>query len=173
MKNLIKLVLVLMIATTVASCSSRKQIQENPGSVDSNISQGLSGDELSAMAQELKDKMASMGIQDSGRYNLNDPLSNKVIYFEYDSSSLDAESQLIVEAHAKYLSSTGGSTALEGHTDERGTREYNLALGERRAQAVRDIMGALGAQVNNVLSYGEEKPISAEFWENRRVEIVY
>ncbi len=110
-----------------------------------------------------------------------DLLSERRVYFEFDSSSIDGEYTAIVEAHAKHLSSnTNLSVTLEGHADERGTREYNLALGERRAQAVARMMRALGVSGSRikVVSYGEEKPLALEHnesaWrQNRRVEIIY
>lgn len=103
------------------------------------------------------------------------------IYFEFDSSAIDDEGRAIVEAHAAHLANNPGiRVTLEGHCDERGTREYNLGLGERRAQAVQQLMSALGVGGNRIttVSFGEEKPIDPDHnesaWrQNRRVEIVY
>jgi peptidoglycan-associated lipoprotein len=108
-------------------------------------------------------------------------LAKRVIYFDFDSSEIKGEGTDIVAAHAKYL--TNNPTArvrLEGHTDDRGSREYNIGLGERRAQSVRRallLQGATDAQLSTV-SYGDERPAVAghdeEAWsKNRRVEIVY
>ena len=117
-------------------------------------------------------------------YSLDDPaspLSRRVIYFEYDSSNVAAADQDLLASHAAYLASNSGQTVtLEGHADERGSREYNIGLGDRRTQAVRRILelqGVASQQVNTV-SYGEEKPAaeghSEAAWRlNRRVEIVY
>lgn len=108
-------------------------------------------------------------------------LAKRTIYFDFDSSEIRGEGTDIVAAHAKYLSTRGGlKVRLEGHTDERGSREYNIGLGERRAQAVRRallLQGATEAQVSTV-SYGEERPAAAgsdeSAWaKNRRVELVY
>ncbi len=112
---------------------------------------------------------------------LADLLAQTRVYFAYDSSDLDAESQAIAEAHATYLSNNPSTrVVLEGHADERGTREYNLALGERRAQSVVDVLIALGVSAENIenISYGEENPVAEghdeESWRlNRRVEIRY
>lgn len=115
---------------------------------------------------------------------LDDPnslLAKRTIYFEYDESVILDEDRPIVEAHAQYLSQNpGASVTLEGHTDERGTREYNLALGERRAISVRQFMSLLGAsgQQLRTISYGEERSAASghneEAWAlNRRVEIIY
>jgi peptidoglycan-associated lipoprotein len=105
----------------------------------------------------------------------------RLVYFDYDSFEIKAESQAIIEAHARFLrSNPQRKVSLEGHTDERGGREYNLALGQKRAEAVRRSLALLGvadAQMEAV-SFGKEKPASAgsdeAAWaQNRRVEIAY
>lgn len=104
-----------------------------------------------------------------------------VVHFAFDSSSLDDESRRIIEANAAYLSANPQArVTLEGHTDERGTREYNLALGERRAQSVERALRAGGIASNRIstVSFGEEKPVTPgqgeDAWsQNRRVEFVY
>ncbi len=114
---------------------------------------------------------------------LADPelLSVRTIHFEYDSSEVQAQYRSVIEAHAAYLASNPDITVtLEGHADERGSREYNLALGERRSIAVKRQLGVLGAGTSQLrtTSYGEERPVSEEHneyaWsQNRRVEIIY
>jgi peptidoglycan-associated lipoprotein len=108
-------------------------------------------------------------------------LAKRVVYFDFDSSEIKGEGTDIVAAHAKYLAANPTTRVrLEGHTDERGSREYNIGLGERRAQAVRRallLQGASDAQISTV-SYGEERPAvpghdEAAWAKNRRVEIVY
>jgi peptidoglycan-associated lipoprotein len=109
------------------------------------------------------------------------PLSQRRIYFGLDRYDVADDYRALVEAHAGYLrSSPSAAVTLEGHTDERGSREYNIALGERRSNAVRDLLVALGASATQIttVSYGEEKPASdchdESCWsQNRRVEIVY
>lgn len=105
----------------------------------------------------------------------------RTIYFDYDSDAIRPEFQAAIDAHARYLSRQRGRTmAIAGHTDERGGREYNLALGQRRAEAVKRALRLLGvpdAQVETI-SLGEEKPADAghdeSAWShNRRAEIVY
>lgn len=105
----------------------------------------------------------------------------KIIYFDYDSYVIKPEFQSVVEAHAKYLvANKTRKLAIEGHTDERGGREYNLALGQKRAEAVRRALGLLGvtdAQVEAV-SFGKEKPAVAgsdeeAYAKNRRAEFNY
>lgn len=108
-------------------------------------------------------------------------LSKRVIYFDFDKSAVKPEFRGIVSAHAAYLAAhSAARVTLEGHADERGTREYNLGLGERRGNSAMGLMSAQGARGNQVVvvSYGEERPncrVSDEnCWaQNRRVEIVY
>jgi peptidoglycan-associated lipoprotein len=107
--------------------------------------------------------------------------ADRIIYFAYDSAEIPAEGQAVIAANARAL--TGNTriiTQLEGHTDERGSREYNIALGERRANSVRQAMIATGVspQQIRIVSYGEERPAASGQSEqsyalNRRVEIVY
>jgi peptidoglycan-associated lipoprotein len=108
-------------------------------------------------------------------------LSKRIVYFDFDSSAIRADSQSVVAAHAKYLAANPQQKVrLEGHADERGSREYNIGLGERRGQAVRRallLQGVAELQLSTV-SYGEERPAAAGSDEqayalNRRVEIVY
>jgi len=109
------------------------------------------------------------------------PLATRVIYFDYDSSEITPEFQEVILAHGQYLAEhQATSITLTGHTDERGSREYNIGLGEQRAQSVRRMLlfqGAADRQVE-VVSYGEEKPVAeghdeSSYSQNRRVEIVY
>jgi peptidoglycan-associated lipoprotein len=108
-------------------------------------------------------------------------LSKRVIYFDFDKSEVKAEYRATVVAHAAYVSAhRSARVTLEGHADERGTREYNLGLGERRGNAISGLLsagGAMGGQLDTV-SYGEERPVcrvsDENCWsQNRRVEIVY
>lgn len=110
-----------------------------------------------------------------------DLLAKRRVYFAFDSSAVDEENRAIVEAHAAYLAANKNvKVVFEGHADERGTREYNLALGERRAQAVERMVKVLGLTADRIknVSYGEEKPVAMDHNEaawalNRRVEIIY
>jgi peptidoglycan-associated lipoprotein len=143
---------------------------------------GVSGSEMSDIDRAKARGLGAEG--GAGAAELNDPnspLATRVIYFDYDSANIRADFQNVVQAHAQYLSKNAGtSITLEGHTDERGSREYNLALGERRAQAVRKQLVLLGASAQQIqtVSYGEERPVSDGHDEqayslNRRVEIKY
>jgi peptidoglycan-associated lipoprotein len=134
------------------------------GSVGSAIA---FGDEKES-AQSMLDKADSV-------------ISNRVIYFQFDSAKISENSLSTLEAHGSFIAGNGNvSVRLEGHSDERGSREYNIALGDRRAQSVRRVLmfhGATVAQLETI-SYGEEQPAMSghtdDSWsKNRRVEIVY
>lgn len=105
----------------------------------------------------------------------------RIVYFDYDSYAIKSEFQTLIEAHARFLkANTARKVVVEGHTDERGGREYNLALGQKRSEAVRKALSLLGvadAQVEAV-SFGKEKPADvasneAAWSKNRRAEITY
>ena len=166
-------VLILMIAAALglAACSSKPKRAEapptgTPGAQSSGAgSAGMVGEEEGAAAPG---PLAGL-------------LAKRIIYFDFDSSEIKGEGPGIVAAHARYLAANPTvRVRLEGHTDERGSREYNIGLGERRAQAVRRallLQGATETQLSTV-SYGAERPAAAgsneAAWaQNRRVEIVY
>ncbi|HWT14531.1 MAG TPA: peptidoglycan-associated lipoprotein Pal [Patescibacteria group bacterium] len=123
---------------------------------------------------------------DDGKYDASDLdsdacLRQRVVYFDFDKAEIRGEAQAILACHGKYLvDRPSAAMTLEGHADERGSREYNLGLGERRGNAVSSALQANGGSASqlNVVSYGEERPncsdSSEECWgKNRRVEIVY
>ena len=128
--------------------------------------------------------IAGSGALGDGKDPLKDPgsiLSKRTIFFDFDSAAIRDEFRPLIEAHAQYLRGNNqAKTILQGHTDERGSREYNLALGQRRAESVQQAMALLGvadAQIEAV-SMGEEKPIDeghdeSAWQQNRRVEIHY
>lgn len=111
----------------------------------------------------------------------NNPLSKQTIYFMLDSSQVQEDFVPVIAAHSQYLAAHGNQRiTLEGHGDERGSREYNIALGEQRAKSVANMMKVQGVSESqiDIVSYGEEKPAAyghdEASWElNRRVEIVY
>jgi peptidoglycan-associated lipoprotein len=111
----------------------------------------------------------------------NSPLSRRSIYFDFDSFAIKDEYRSTLDAHAKYLTGNRAKKAvIQGNTDERGSREYNLALGQKRAEAVRRALIALGVSESQLeaVSLGEEKARSganddAALAENRRADLVY
>ena len=108
-------------------------------------------------------------------------IANRTIYFEYDSAKLTSESISLLETHGNFIAGNGEvKVRLEGHADERGSREYNIALGDRRAQSVRRVLLFQGASTDQLetVSYGEEKPAveghdESAWSKNRRVELIY
>jgi peptidoglycan-associated lipoprotein len=105
----------------------------------------------------------------------------RIVYFDYDSNVIKPEFQRLIEQHAQFLKAHGSShVVIEGHTDERGGREYNLALGQRRSEAVRRALELLGVKDSQVeaVSFGKEKPAvpgndETAWAQNRRAEIAY
>ena len=108
-------------------------------------------------------------------------LSKRSVYFDYDSNSVKDEFRGLVQAHSRYMGDKRDSTIrIEGNCDERGSREYNLALGQRRAESVKKVMTVLGVSDGRIetVSFGEEKPMAAghdeQSWsQNRRADIKY
>lgn len=109
------------------------------------------------------------------------PLANRTVYFDFNSAKISDESLALLEVHGNFSASNGNvNIRLEGHTDERGSREYNISLGDRRAQSVRRVFLLLGASTDQIdtVSYGEEQPAllgheEAAWSKNRRVELIY
>lgn len=181
MNTLKYLALPLLAASLVMTgCASRKPAAEMttgtmPNSSTTVDTSGLSED-AALNAQNL------VGASSKGVTAENKAfLAKRVVHFDYDSSELSNEDYQTLQAHAQFLKANLNSkVALMGHTDERGTREYNMALGERRAKSVQSYLITNGVSSNQLeaVSYGKEMPIDAGHneaaWkENRRVEINY
>ncbi|MEE2982717.1 MAG: peptidoglycan-associated lipoprotein Pal [Pseudomonadota bacterium] len=179
-----KLVLVLMAAILLAGCGAvggKKEQATTPAKVEDRSMDRAESDadaDSDARTQGLEDDetMSAAALDDP-----DSPLSVRVIYFDYDSSIVRADFSEMIAAHAAYLAANPSTTVtLEGHADERGTREYNLALGERRGLSVRRHLVLLGASAGQVktVSYGEERPLvdghdEDSYALNRCVELVY
>lgn len=145
---------------------------------------GTTGTKDASVDDHSASSSAAQGAGDFSGHPLDNPanlLSKRVVYFDFDSSAVKAGDREVIAAHAEYLASNpGAAVTLEGHADERGSREYNIGLGERRGKAVGQLMklqGAGNSQLQTV-SYGEERPVATghdeDSWGlNRRVEIVY
>ncbi len=175
LKRAISLMLMFLALHVLSACSSESTKEGNAAVVDKT---GLSDEEKNAKAHAVP---ASGELQGGALEGAANPLSRTVVYFDYDSSEVHAEDRPVIEAHAAKLAANHNLiVTLEGHCDERGSREYNLALGERRAQAVKKQMMLLGVAADQIrtVSYGEERPADpghdeAAYSKNRRVEIVY
>ena len=180
MQKILSVILVLMLAVTVTACGKKKVVEMSPGDSGGITNEDTSGINDGTEVIGLTGGTSIDGGPLGDPNNPNDPLGKRVVYFEYDSSTLTAEGQSVVEAHSNWLANNLASIVLEGHADERGTREYNLALGEDRAKTVARLMQALGVSESSqqVISYGEERPVAlgteeASWGLNRRVELLY
>jgi peptidoglycan-associated lipoprotein len=168
---------VVVLAFGLAACQKPKQVQPDTSGAAATTDAGAAG-------------TSGLGAEDSGaagrpltpqQQALADLQQKSIVYFDFDSSEIRSEYVPVVAAHASYLVKfPTARVRLEGHTDEKGSREYNIGLGERRAQAVRRalmLQGVAEAQITTV-SYGEERPAvegsdDAAHAQNRRVELVH
>ncbi|HSH43316.1 MAG TPA: peptidoglycan-associated lipoprotein Pal [Arenicellales bacterium] len=166
-----QLVLAAMLSLVLAGCGGDKGVKGEEGA-------GGAGGEGGVTASGLSDDGGASGSLLGA--DMEQLLSTNKVYFEFDSAAVDEESRRVIEAHSQFLiENPDVNVVLEGHTDERGTREYNLALGERRANAVAEIMVAYGVAAGRIqtISYGEERPAAMgsdeSAWQlNRRVVIL-
>jgi peptidoglycan-associated lipoprotein len=172
-----KILIILMVvaALTSSGCQSKKP---KPGSSQTAV--GANGVDTSGAGSDAANA-GNVGTDEDTAGPQGGLLAKRIVYFDFDSSDIKGDGTGVVAAHAKYLASHAGMRVrLEGNTDDRGSREYNIGLGERRAQAVRRallLQGATEAQTATV-SYGAERPAvvgndEAAWSKNRRVEIVY
>lgn len=169
---------ILSVALVVGACASggsKKSIEPPPTQGTDRPSTRPLNDFSGRDGQSLADRQAA-----DDRARLDAALSNNTIYFALDDATLSSEGMAVVSAYAQFLQANPAARIrLEGHTDERGSREYNLGLGERRGNSVQSALlraGVSAAQIR-VLSYGEERPTCSESTEscwanNRRVEII-
>jgi peptidoglycan-associated lipoprotein len=171
-----RLLIILGLLLAMAGCASNVKLDEVPVEDKSGASV-----QSSAPAPEARSAVATIEANKIPGVDPGPAGVSKVIYFDYDSFVIKAESQTLLEAHARYLrADKNRRVSIEGHADERGGREYNLALGQKRSEAVRKSLGLLGvadAQVEAV-SFGKEKPADpghdeTAWAKNRRAEIAY
>ncbi len=181
MKFWTKITLALLPALFLIGCGTSGEVKDEGAD-----GAGASGAGSSATTSGVgKDAGGSMDGTSAFKGDpLDDPnalVAKRVVYFDFDRSDVNGDFRAIVAAHGKYLASHSDvKVTLEGHADERGTREYNIALGEKRIAAVKRILtlqGASSAQINSI-SYGEERPAALghdeDAWAlNRRAEFIY
>jgi len=172
-----KLLICMMVAGLLAGCASEKEqkgaaVEEHKPTVEP-----VAKPTVEPVTKPMVEKpVVGNPLKDPGNI-----LSKRSIYFDYDSSIVKDEFKPLVTAHARYLAQNASAKmTIQGNTDERGSREYNIALGQRRADSVKQMMlllGAREAQIESV-SFGEEKPRAeghdeAAWSQNRRDDIVY
>jgi peptidoglycan-associated lipoprotein len=170
MNTAIRSLLVGSIVLALAACAGKKEVVQ-----PTDTTRPPTGDTMTKPVDPDADFKAADALE---RVPC---LQNRIVYFDLDASDVRGEFSETLACHAKYLSfHPTARLTLEGHADERGTREYNLGLGERRGNAVRDMLNTSGgsAAQTSTTSYGEERPTcnesNEECWsKNRRVELVY
>ena len=176
-----KLLISLVTLAVLAGCAS-KDTKEQPAAAVEDRKPSI---ESPAAKPAVKEPVAKPIVQKPIVANpLKDPgniLSKRSVYYDYDSAVIKDEYKPLVTAHARYLTQNRpAKMTIQGNTDERGSREYNIALGQRRADSVKQMMILLGAQETQIetVSFGEEKPRApghdeTAYSENRRSDIVY
>lgn len=184
-----KLHLLLLAAVFISACQSTgdqmgvddgalpidDQAQMDGSGSDATSLDGSDGSSLTPIVEEPV--LTAQQMLDE----VDSPLATRVIYFDFDSAKISEDSLSVLETHGNFIAGNGNVTVrLEGHTDERGSREYNIALGDRRAQSVRRVLLFQGASSDQLetISYGEEQPAmmgheESAWGKNRRVELVY
>lgn len=193
MKFWVKSALAILPALLLLGCGTSGEVQEEGAGGMGQATQQEVGAEQGAMAQGAgseggmegehmgAESMATEAAPLDPLEDPNSPLATRVIYFDFDKSEIKPEYREVLNAHAEYLATHPDvHVTIEGHADERGTREYNMALGERRANAVKRLLvlqGVADDQIR-VISYGEERPVALghneEAWAlNRRAVIDY
>ena len=192
-KRLIYRIAVAAAALSITACSSSIKL-DDPAPVEDRSNVPADGSSATGAGSAMGAGSASTNPAGSSRpvtqvtidtkdplQDPNSPLSRRSIYFDFDSFAIKDEYRSTLDAHAKYLTGNRAKKAvIQGNTDERGSREYNLALGQKRAEAVRRALIALGVSESQLeaVSLGEEKARSganddAALAENRRADLVY
>ena len=164
--NKVRLALAVMMIGTLAACKSGVKTGENENTGAMNTQPNPN-----AVAQVNVDELN----------NPNSPLAKRSVYFDFDSYSVKDDYQSLLQAHAQYLKTHPQRHVLiQGNTDERGSSEYNLALGQKRAEAVRRVLAldGVGDSQMEAVSLGKEKPVAlghdeASWAQNRRADLVY
>jgi peptidoglycan-associated lipoprotein len=188
-RNPLAAVAALATALALAACSSAVKLDE-PAPIESRGGAagagagGAAGGGAAGGAPIGSERPIAQVTVDPAKDPLNDPnspLARRSIYFDFDSFTIKDEFRPVVEAHAKFLvANKARRVVVQGNTDERGSREYNLALGQKRSEAVRRALISLGVADGQIeaVSFGEEKPKAtgtdeAAFAENRRADLAY
>lgn len=174
-----RLSLAIAVAALVAGCSSGVKLDETPVTDAGAIGTGTgSGANTGNTGQS---GVSGVDLTQSGSERDGPRGISRIVYFDYDSYAIKASAQPQIEAHAQFIKAESArKVQIEGHTDERGGREYNLALGQKRAEAVRRSLGLLGVSESQMeaVSYGKEKPAATgnnedAYSQNRRAELTY
>ncbi len=165
LKSIKSFAVLAVVMGLMVGCSSNKPVEEPNENIETTTGVGTGVTESTVDVDDGWSAVANLAT---------------VFYFEFDSAVLVPEARAALMAHAEYARNASKSVRLEGHADERGSREYNMALGERRANAVRDFLVLQGVSSSRIetVSYGEERPAvlgsgESTWSKNRRVELSY
>ncbi|MCE9684842.1 MULTISPECIES: peptidoglycan-associated lipoprotein Pal [Shewanella] len=177
LNKLLKAMLVALPIMAISACSSTSESETDA----SGSMSGTSGTEYGTGGVETGGVAPVLSPAEQQRLKLQELRREHIIYFDFDRSEVQTEFAEILEAHGTYLVEHPNVRVLiEGHADERGTPEYNIALGERRAKSVAKYLQGMGVQPSqmSIVSYGEEKPLDMSrtdegFGKNRRAVLVY
>ena len=174
LNKVLKGLLIALPVLAVTACSSSDDAANASGSTETNQTQVVDNNTavspIDANGQLTEQELKEQALRET-----------QTIYFAFDNATIAGDYEEMLAAHAAYLSKNPAlEVTIEGHADERGTPEYNIALGERRANAVAKYLQALGVQADqiSIVSYGEEKPLllgqsEDVYTKNRRAVLVY
>jgi peptidoglycan-associated lipoprotein len=172
-----KAALYLAIAVTAAACASKETKTEPPVTERS-----VTPAPVASGGNITQPRVPQQPVMGNPLTDPNSPLSKRSVYFDFDSNAVKDDYRGLVQAHSRYMTNDkrDARIRIEGNCDERGSREYNLALGQRRAEAVKKVMTVLGVADGRIetTSYGEEKPVAmghdeSAWAQNRRADIKY
>jgi peptidoglycan-associated lipoprotein len=175
-----KIVLYILVAVAAAACASKET--RDTGPAVSDRSTAVPSTSASTSGSTTQQQRPTQPLAGNPLTDPNSPLSKRSVYFDFDSNAVKDEYRNVVTAHSRYMTSDkrDARMRIEGNCDERGSREYNLALGQRRAEAVKKVMTVLGVSDGRIetTSYGEEKPVAnghdeGAWAQNRRADIKY
>lgn len=176
----VKALAIVLPIMALSACTSNSQESEEDSSVANNAQQSSVAANTNTNDVQVTAAQRAAEIEDQQNQELEKLRAEHIVYFDFDTSTVSSDFSAILDAHAKFLNNTNTNVLVEGHADERGTPEYNIALGERRAKAVvtyLENMGVSSSQLS-VVSYGEEKAMikdrsESAFAKNRRAVLVY
>lgn len=179
LNKILKSLAIVLPMMTLAACSSTDSADSSAANQNGTNGGGNSRPDQSIVTPV--DQSGSMSEEQLLEQQLQQLRQEQTVFFKFDNSEIQPEYQAMLEAHAAYLRDHPSvKVIVEGHADERGTPEYNIALGERRATAVAQYLQALGVPASqlSIVSYGEEKPLvlghtDADYAKNRRAVLVY
>ncbi|PMG76403.1 peptidoglycan-associated lipoprotein [Shewanella sp. 10N.286.51.B7] len=181
LNKLFKAMLVVVPVMTLGACSTTSESETDASGSTSGTTTTTTGGEYGSGGVETGGVAPILTPEEQQRVEQEELRAQNIIYFDFDRSEVQSENAAIIQAHGNYLVEHPNVRVLiEGHADERGTPEYNIALGERRAKAIAKYLQSMGVQASqmSVVSYGEEKPLDfsrseSGFAKNRRGVLVY